>query len=75
MKIAAAVKSFKTGNRFHLANFRKDRRRIDLYIAPSVIPYLEFFKARHPRDSVSAIINGAITFAYERISGNGKASK
>jgi len=54
----------------HLANFRKGRRRIDFYPAASVIPYLEFFQARHPGASLSAIINGAIIFAYEQISGN-----
>jgi len=28
----------------HLANFRKGRRRVDFYVASSVIPYLEFFQ-------------------------------
>lgn len=60
----------KDGNREHLANFRKGRRRIDYYAAASVVPYLEFFQAQHPGASVSALINGAIEFAYEQISGN-----
>lgn len=62
-------------NREHLANFRKGKRRIDLYIEPSNIEYLEFFEARHPGASVSAIINGVIKFAYQKISGNAQAVK
>lgn len=61
-------------NREHVANFRKGRRRVDFYVASSVIPYLEYLQAQHPGDSLSAIINGAITFAYQRVSGNGKAT-
>lgn len=68
MNIPKAVK------RAHLANFRKGRRRIDFYVASSVLPYLAYFQEQHPEDSLSAIINGAITFAYQRVSGNGKAT-
>lgn len=59
-------------NREHLANFRKGRRRVDYYVAPSVIEYLEFFEARHPGASVSAIINAVIKYAHQRISGKSK---
>lgn len=69
------MKNPKEANREHLANFRKGKRRIDLYIEPSNIEYLEFFEARHPGASVSAIINGVIRFAYQKISGNTQALK
>jgi hypothetical protein len=69
------MKISKAANREQLANFRKGRRRIDFYPAASVAPYLEYFQAQHPGDSLSAIINGAITFAYERVSGNEDAEK
>ena len=63
-----------SANREHVANFRKGRRRIDFYVASSVLPYLEYLQEQHPGDSLSAIINGAITFAYQRVSGKGKAT-
>lgn len=69
------MKNPKEANREHLANFRKGKRRIDLYIEPSNIEYLEFFEARHPGASVSAIINGVIRFAYQKVSGNAQALK
>ena len=69
------MKNPKEANREHVANFRKGRRRVDFYVSPSVIEYLEFFEARHPGASVSAIINGVIRFAYQKISGNTQAVK
>ena len=69
------MKITKEASREHLANFRKGKRRIDLYIEPSNIEYLEFFQARHPGNSVSAILNGVIRFAYQKVSGNAQALK
>ena len=66
------MKITKEASREHLANFRKGKRRIDFYVSPSVIEYLEFFEARHPGASVSAIINAVIKYAHQRISGKSK---
>jgi len=66
------MKNPKEANREHVANFRKGRRRVDFYVSPSVIEYLEFFEARHPGASVSAIINAVIKYAHQKISGKSK---
>ena len=61
--------------REYVASYRNGRKRVDFYIVPSVIPELAYFQAKKPDYTVSDIINAAIRYAYQGISGKNKAPK